>query len=48
MIKINNNLASNLNKKTIGPSLQDIAKKYENTEANVKTLAGKIINGGNF
>ena len=36
----------NLNKKIIGPSLQDIAKKYENTEANVKMLAGKIKNGG--
>jgi cytochrome c len=33
-------------KKIIGPSHADVAKKYEFTEANVKLLAGKIINGG--
>lgn len=32
--------------KIIGPSHTDVAKKYEFTEANVKLLAGKIINGG--
>lgn len=32
--------------KIIGPSHTDVAKKYEFTEANVKYLAEKIINGG--
>jgi len=32
--------------KIIGPSHMDVAKKYDFTEANVKTLAGKIITGG--
>ena len=32
--------------KIIGPSHTDVAKKYEFTEANVKLLAGKIIQGG--
>jgi cytochrome c len=32
--------------KIIGPSHTDVAKKYEFTEANVKLLATKIINGG--
>ena len=32
--------------KLIGPSYKDIAAKYPATEANVATLAGKIINGG--
>jgi cytochrome c len=32
--------------KIIGPAHLDVAKKYEFTEANVKLLAGKIINGG--
>ncbi len=32
--------------KIIGPSYQDVAKKYENNEANIKYLAGKIIKGG--
>jgi cytochrome c len=32
--------------KIIGPAHLDVAKKYEFTEASVKLLAGKIINGG--
>jgi cytochrome c len=32
--------------KIIGPSHTDVAKKYEFTEANVKLLAGKIVQGG--
>jgi cytochrome c len=32
--------------KIIGPAHLDVAKKYEFNEANVKLLAGKIINGG--
>lgn len=30
----------------IGPAHTDVAKKYEFTEANVKLLAGKILQGG--
>ncbi|MBK7871673.1 MAG: DUF1080 domain-containing protein [Saprospiraceae bacterium] len=32
--------------KTIGPSYVDVAKKYENTSANVAMLVGKVKNGG--
>ena len=32
--------------KLIGPAYQEVAKKYENNEANVKMLAEKIIKGG--
>jgi cytochrome c len=32
--------------KLIGPAYKDVAAKYENTEANVDMLAGKIIKGG--
>ena len=32
--------------KIIGPAHADVAKKYEFTEANVKMLANKIIQGG--
>jgi cytochrome c len=32
--------------KVIGPAYKDVAAKYENTEANVDLLAGKIIKGG--
>lgn len=32
--------------KVIGPAYVDVAKKYPNTAANVKMLAGKIIAGG--
>ena len=32
--------------KVIGPAYVDVAKKYPNTPANVKMLAGKVIAGG--
>ncbi|HKP31634.1 MAG TPA: c-type cytochrome [Chitinophagaceae bacterium] len=32
--------------KKTGPAYQDVAAKYENTEANIEMLAGKIIKGG--
>lgn len=35
-----------LDKKLIGPSYVDIAKKYANNSKNVDYLAGKIIKGG--
>ena len=35
-----------VNEKVIGPSYVDVAKKYEATDANIKLLADKIINGG--
>lgn len=35
-----------VDEKVIGPSYREVANKYENTEANVKMLAEKIIKGG--
>ncbi len=35
-----------VNEKNIGPAYKDVAAKYENTDANVKMLAEKIIKGG--
>lgn len=35
-----------IDKKVIGPSYVDVAKKYEATDANIDKLADKIINGG--
>lgn len=32
--------------KVTGPAYRDVANKYENTDENVKLLAGKIISGG--
>jgi cytochrome c len=32
--------------KLTGPAYQDVANKYENTDANVKMLAEKILKGG--
>ncbi len=32
--------------KLIGPPYKEVAAKYENTEANVKMLAAKVIKGG--
>ena len=32
--------------KLIGPAYKDVAAKYENNDANVAMLAGKIIKGG--
>ena len=36
----------NLDKKVVGPSYVDIAKKYPFTDANVNLLAQKVISGG--
>jgi cytochrome c len=35
-----------ISEKNIGPAYTDVAKKYEATEANIDTLASKIIKGG--
>lgn len=35
-----------IDKKNIGPSYVDVAKKYENTDEVKKELVSKIINGG--
>ncbi len=35
-----------INEKNIGPAYVDVAKKYEPTEANIDSLASKVINGG--
>jgi len=35
-----------VDEKVTGPAYRDVANKYENTDANVKLLAGKIIKGG--
>jgi cytochrome c len=35
-----------LDSKVIGPSFQDIAGKYPATDANIDTLANKVIKGG--
>src|SRR5215212_2759684 len=35
-----------INEKNIGPAYADVAKKYDATEANIDTLAGKVIKGG--
>lgn len=35
-----------INEKNIGPAYADVAKKYEPTEANIDTLAHKVIRGG--
>jgi cytochrome c len=35
-----------VDEKNIGPAYREIAANYENTEANVKLLAEKIIKGG--
>ena len=32
--------------KLIGPSYQDVAKKYENNDKNIKMLVEKVIKGG--
>jgi len=32
--------------KNIGPAYKDVAAKYENTEANIKMLAAKVMKGG--
>ncbi len=35
-----------VNEKNIGPAYKEVAAKYENTSANVKMLAEKIMKGG--
>lgn len=35
-----------IEEKVVGPAYRDVAKKYENTAANVDSLASKIIHGG--
>lgn len=35
-----------INEKNIGPAYVEVAKKYEATEANIDSLASKVINGG--
>ena len=35
-----------ISEKNIGPSYKDVAAKYDNTEENVKMLAGRVIKGG--
>ncbi|TRZ82812.1 MAG: cytochrome c class I [Sediminibacterium sp.] len=35
-----------VSEKNIGPAYKDVAAKYENTEANVKMLAARVIKGG--
>jgi cytochrome c len=35
-----------INEKNIGPAYADVAKKYEATDANIETLANKVIKGG--
>ncbi|OQP50378.1 cytochrome c class I [Niastella yeongjuensis] len=35
-----------INEKNIGPAYTDVAKKYEATDANIETLANKVIKGG--
>ena len=35
-----------VDEKVTGPAYRDVANKYENTDANVKMLADKIIKGG--
>ncbi|WP_110055877.1 c-type cytochrome [Chitinophaga sp. S165] len=32
--------------KLVGPGYKEVAQKYEATEANIETLAGKVISGG--
>jgi cytochrome c len=40
------NTCHKVDTKVIGPAFQDIAAKYPATEANIDTLANKIIRGG--
>lgn len=35
-----------VSEKLTGPAYRDVAAKYENTDANVKLLASKVIKGG--
>ena len=40
------NTCHKVDTKVIGPAFQDIAAKYPATEANIDTLANKVIHGG--
>jgi cytochrome c len=46
MAKADCNTCHKVDVKIVGPAFQDVAKKYEPTEANIDTLAHKIIKGG--
>ena len=35
-----------VDEKSVGPAYREVAAKYESTEANISTLADKIIHGG--
>ena len=35
-----------VDEKLTGPAYREVANKYDNTDANVKMLAGKVIKGG--
>ncbi|HEY2726891.1 MAG TPA: cytochrome c class I, partial [Parafilimonas sp.] len=35
-----------IDEKVTGPAYRDVANKYDNTDANVKMLAAKVIKGG--
>ena len=35
-----------ISEKLTGPAYRDVANKYENTDANITLLAGKILKGG--
>jgi cytochrome c len=35
-----------VSEKNIGPAYKDVAAKYENNDANISMLAGKVIKGG--
>jgi cytochrome c len=40
------NTCHKVDTKLIGPAFQDVAAKYEATDANIETLANKVISGG--
>lgn len=46
MAKADCNTCHKIDVKIIGPAFQDVANKYEPTEANIDMLANKVIKGG--
>jgi len=46
MASLDCNTCHKIDQKVIGPAFQDVAAKYPATEANIDTLANKIIRGG--
>jgi cytochrome c len=46
MASLDCNTCHKVDQKVIGPAFQDVAAKYPATEANIDTLANKIIKGG--